>query len=55
LRLRRLVARHPRPDAVRAALAAMGAADLVAMEESPAREPSLAAEVETPDGLRILM
>jgi hypothetical protein len=52
LALRRLIATHHRPEAVRSALAWLGADGLIEVEAGDA--PSLRAELETPQGIRTL-
>jgi hypothetical protein len=52
LALRRLTGTHPRPEAVGAALAWLGADGLIEVEAGDA--PSLRADIETPQGIRTL-
>jgi hypothetical protein len=54
LALRSLKARHPRAEAVREQLDWLGAAHLIELEDAAGGEPALAAEIETPAGLRTL-
>jgi len=54
LALRSLKARHPHADAVRTQLEWLGAAQLIELEAAAGGEPALAAEIETPAGVRTL-
>ena len=53
LALRALRGRHPQATLLREQLAWLGAADLIAVEETTG-EPALVAEIETPNGIRLL-
>lgn len=52
--LKRLKARHPRADEVRAQLQWLGADHLIEVESAAGEAPALLAEIETPSGLRTL-
>jgi hypothetical protein len=54
LALKKLTARHPRAEDLRAQLEWLGAAHLVELETAEDGQPALVAEIETPSGLRTL-
>jgi hypothetical protein len=54
LALRALKARHPRPAPIREQLAWLGVGHLIELDDAPADAPALAAEIETPAGMRLL-
>lgn len=54
LALRALEARHPRPAPIREHLAWLGVSHLIGLDDVPAEAPALAAEIETPAGVRVL-
>jgi hypothetical protein len=54
LALKKLKARHPRAEAMRAQLEWLGAAHLIELETAEDGAPALVADIETPSGLRTL-